>query len=208
MNVIEQCSKKLEAGIKQILISVMSGDNQLIKSEIDYHEVIYGIYHCAPQILSGVVPYLTGELLADQLDTRLKAVRLVGSLFALPGANICEAFQPIFLEFLKRLTDRVVDVRMFVFEHVKICLLSDPSRPEAPQIILVRKLVRVGSLSELYHTIYRLFWYFWLSNFGYNDMCRLFWLMIAYMFCYVFSHLNWLVFWYILLCMYKWPYHD
>ncbi|PPD71902.1 hypothetical protein GOBAR_DD31200 [Gossypium barbadense] len=135
MNVIEQCSKKLEAGIKQILISVMSGDNQLIKSEIDYHEVIYGIYHCAPQILSGVVPYLTGELLADQLDTRLKAVRLVGSLFALPGANICEAFQPIFLEFLKRLTDRVVDVRMFVFEHVKICLLSDPSRPEAPQII-------------------------------------------------------------------------
>ncbi|KAA3478562.1 Sister chromatid cohesion PDS5 B [Gossypium australe] len=135
MNVIEQCSEKLEAGIKQILISVMSGDNQLIKSEIDYHEVIYGIYHCAPQILSGVVPYLTGELLADQLDTRFRAVRLVGSLFALPGANICEAFQPIFSEFLKRLTDRVVDVRMSVLEHVKSCLLSDPSRPEAPQII-------------------------------------------------------------------------
>ncbi|KAG4143844.1 hypothetical protein ERO13_D06G217750v2 [Gossypium hirsutum] len=135
MNVIEQRSEKLEAGIKQILISVMSGDNQLIKSEIDYHEVIYGIYHCAPQILSGVVPYLTGELLADQLDTRLRAVRLVGSLFALPGANICEAFQPIFSEFLKRLTDRVVDVRMSVLEHVKICLLSDPSRPEAHQII-------------------------------------------------------------------------
>nr|KJB30840.1 hypothetical protein B456_005G163300 [Gossypium raimondii] len=63
MNVIEQCSEKPEASIKQILISVMSRDNQLIKSEIDYHEVIYGIYHCALQILSGVVPYLTGELL-------------------------------------------------------------------------------------------------------------------------------------------------
>ncbi|TYI93417.1 hypothetical protein E1A91_D02G134500v1, partial [Gossypium mustelinum] len=110
-------------------------DNQLIKSEINYHEVIYDIYHCAPQILSRVVPYLTGKLLADQLDTHLRAVRLVGSLFTLPGANICEAFQPIFSEFLKRLTDRVVDVRMFVLEHVKICLLSDPSRPEAPQII-------------------------------------------------------------------------
>ncbi|KAB2041158.1 hypothetical protein ES319_D02G129100v1, partial [Gossypium barbadense] len=97
-------------------------DNQLIKSEINYHEVIYDIYHCAPQILSRVVPYLTGKLLADQLDTHLRAVRLVGSLFTLP-------------EFLKRLTDRVVDVRMFVLEHVKICLLSDPSRPEAPQII-------------------------------------------------------------------------
>nr|KJB68483.1 hypothetical protein B456_010G248500 [Gossypium raimondii] len=72
---------------------------------------------------------------ADQLDTRLRAVRLVGSLFALPGANICEAFQPIFSEFLKRLTDRVVDVRMSILEHVKICLLSDPSRPEVHQII-------------------------------------------------------------------------
>ncbi|MFQ6655236.1 hypothetical protein Gotur_025884, partial [Gossypium turneri] len=63
MNVIKQCSEKLEASIKQILISVMFGDNQLIKSEIYYHEVIYGIYHCASQILSGVVPYLTRELL-------------------------------------------------------------------------------------------------------------------------------------------------
>ncbi|XVF75159.1 hypothetical protein PTKIN_Ptkin13bG0164900 [Pterospermum kingtungense] len=135
MNVIEQCSGKLEAVIKQFLISVMSGDKQLVNSEIDYHDVIYGIYHCAPQILSGVVPYLTGELLTDQLETRLRAVRLVGDLFALPGSKISEAFRPIFSEFLKRLTDRVVDVRMSVLEHVKSCLLSDPLRPEAPQII-------------------------------------------------------------------------
>ncbi|XVE87621.1 hypothetical protein DITRI_Ditri19aG0002600 [Diplodiscus trichospermus] len=135
MNVIEQCSGKLEAGIKQFLISLMSGDNRLAKSEIDYHEVIYDVYHCAPQILSGVVPYLTGELLNDQSDTRLRAVRLVGDLFALPGSTISEAFQPIFSEFLKRLTDRVVGVRMAVLEHVKSFLLSDPSRPEASQII-------------------------------------------------------------------------
>ncbi|XWS18109.1 hypothetical protein CRYUN_Cryun32bG0013400 [Craigia yunnanensis] len=135
MNVIEQCSGKLEAGIKQFLISMMSRDNQLVNNEIDYHEVIYDIYHCAPQILSGVIPYLTGELLTDQLDTRLRAVKLVGDLFDLPGSTICEAFQPIFSEFLKRLTDRVVGVRMSVLEHVKSCLLLDPSRPEAPQII-------------------------------------------------------------------------
>ncbi|XVF26230.1 hypothetical protein REPUB_Repub13aG0281300 [Reevesia pubescens] len=135
MNVIEQCSGKLEAGIKKFLISLMSRDNQLVNSETDYHEVIYDVYHCAPQILSGVVPYLTGELLTDQLDTRLRAVRLVGDLFALPGSTIYEAFQPIFSEFLKRLTDRVVGVRMSVLEHVKSCLLSDPSRSEAPQII-------------------------------------------------------------------------
>ncbi|CAN0890858.1 Sister chromatid cohesion protein PDS5 homolog A [Linum grandiflorum] len=135
MNIIEQCAVKLEAGIKQILVSLMSGDNRLPDSQIDYHEVIYDIYRCAPQILSGVVPYLTGELLADQLDTRLKAVGLVGELFSLPGSTITETFQPIFMEFLKRLTDRVVEVRISVLEHVKCCLLSNPFRTEASEMI-------------------------------------------------------------------------
>lgn len=63
MNIIEQCAVKLEAGIKRFLISSISGDSQLVNSHIDYHEVIYDIYHCAPQMLFGVVPYLKGELL-------------------------------------------------------------------------------------------------------------------------------------------------
>ncbi|KAJ8770477.1 hypothetical protein K2173_017968 [Erythroxylum novogranatense] len=134
MNVIEQCAKKLETGIKQFLISSISGDNRSTDNQIDYHEVIYDVYRCAPNILSGVAPYITGELLADKLETRLKAVELVGDLFAVPGSPISESFQPIFSEFLKRLTDRVVGVRMSVLEHVKNCLLADPFRAEAPQI--------------------------------------------------------------------------
>lgn len=63
MNVIEQCAGKLEAGIKQFLVSSMSGDSRPGHGHIDYHEVIYDVYRCSPQILSGVVPYLTGELL-------------------------------------------------------------------------------------------------------------------------------------------------
>ena len=75
------------------------------------------------------------HLQTDKLDTRLKAVKLVGDMFALPVSAISEAFQPIFSEFLKRLADRGVEVRMLVLEHVKSCLLSNPSRAEAPQII-------------------------------------------------------------------------
>lgn len=63
MNVIEQCAGKLEPGIKQFLISSLSGDGGSLDSQMDYHEIIYDIYRCAPQILSGVIPYLTGELL-------------------------------------------------------------------------------------------------------------------------------------------------
>ncbi|GMH05225.1 hypothetical protein Nepgr_007065 [Nepenthes gracilis] len=134
MNVMEHCATKLEPAVKQFLISSMSGDSRSSKSQIDYHEVIYDLYCCSPQILSGVIPYLTGELLIDHSENRLKAVKLVGELFALPGAVISEEFEPIFSEFLKRLTDRVVEVRMTVLEYIKNCLLSSPSRPEAPQI--------------------------------------------------------------------------
>ncbi|KAJ0986902.1 hypothetical protein J5N97_005258 [Dioscorea zingiberensis] len=135
MKVIELCAGKLEPCIKQFLVSALSGDSSYLKTPIEYHEVIYDIYQCAPQILHGIIPYLTGELLTDKLDIRQKAVSLLGELFALPGCPISESFQPLFSEFLKRLTDRVVDVRVSVVEHVKNCLMSNPSRPEAPQII-------------------------------------------------------------------------
>ena len=71
MNVIEQCAGKLEADIKQFLISSMSGDSKTAKYPLDYHEVIYDVYRCAPQILSGVVPYLTGELLVNSCSLAL-----------------------------------------------------------------------------------------------------------------------------------------
>lgn len=60
---------------------------------------------------------------------------LVGDLFALPGSANNEQFHSVFSEFLKRLTDRIVAVRMSVLEHVKSCLLTDPSRADAPQIL-------------------------------------------------------------------------
>ncbi|GMH26851.1 hypothetical protein Nepgr_028694 [Nepenthes gracilis] len=134
MNVIEHCATKLEPAIKQFLISSMSGDSRSSSCIVDYHEVIYDLYSCSPHILSGIIPYLTGELLTDQSETRLKALNLVGELFALPGSVISEEFEPIFSEFLKRLTDQVVEVRLTVLQYTKNCLLSSPSRPEAPQI--------------------------------------------------------------------------
>ncbi|WOL19426.1 sister chromatid cohesion protein [Canna indica] len=135
MNVVERCAGKLEPCIKQLLVSSLSGDGSYLNSLVDHHEVIYDVYQCAPQILAGIIPYITGELLTDKLDIRLKAVQLLGDLFSLPELPISEAFHPVFLEFLKRLTDRVVEVRLSVIEHLKNCLISNPCRPEAPQII-------------------------------------------------------------------------
>ncbi|KAI3718580.1 hypothetical protein L6452_19457 [Arctium lappa] len=135
MNVIGQCAGKLEPGIKQFILSAMSGDSSPSNPQIDYHEVIYDIYRCASHALSRIVPYLTRELQTDNVDLRLKAVRLVGDLFSLQGSTIPQTFHPIFLEFLKRLNDKVIEVQMSVLERVKLCLSSDPFRAEAPQLV-------------------------------------------------------------------------
>ena len=46
-----------------------------------------------------------------------------------------EYFKTLFSEFLKRLTDRIVEIRISMVEHLKRCLISNPSRPEDPEII-------------------------------------------------------------------------
>lgn len=135
MDVVTQCAGKIEPGIKKFIVSSIPGDRSPQNPQIDYHEVIYDIYRCAPQALSQIVPYLTRELSTDKIDLRLKAVKLVGDLFALEGSTIPQTFHPIFLEFLKILTDKVVEVRMSVLEHVKLCLLSNPFRAEAPKLV-------------------------------------------------------------------------
>ncbi|KAI4371180.1 hypothetical protein MLD38_019446 [Melastoma candidum] len=103
--------------------------------EIDYHDVIYDLYQCAPELLVGIIPYLTGELLSDKLETRLRAVSFTGDLFSSSEPTIAEPFQLVFSEFLTRLADRAVEIRMSVLDHVKSCLLANPSRSEASQII-------------------------------------------------------------------------
>ncbi|XP_024988327.1 sister chromatid cohesion protein PDS5 homolog B-like isoform X2 [Cynara cardunculus var. scolymus] len=135
MNVIGQCAGKLEPGIKQFILSSMSGDSSPSNPQIDYHEVIYDIYQCAPHALSRIVSYLTQELQTDNVELRLKAVRLVGDLFSLQGSTIPQSFHPVFLEFLKRSNDKVIEVQMSVLERVKLCLSSDPFRAEAPQLV-------------------------------------------------------------------------
>lgn len=136
MNVMEQCVIKLEPYVIHFITSAMAvEENSQNDLQTAYHEIIYDIYQCAPQMLQSVIPNMTHELLTDQLDVRLKSVKLLGRLFAIPGHPLPEVFRPLFLEFLKRFTDKDVEVRLSVVEHAKECLLSNPFRHEAADII-------------------------------------------------------------------------
>uniref|UniRef100_A0A0D9WPC5 Uncharacterized protein n=1 Tax=Leersia perrieri TaxID=77586 RepID=A0A0D9WPC5_9ORYZ len=134
-HVIEHSAGKLEPYIRKFLTSSLEGDGTSANDNIDHYEVIFDMYQCAPKVLKVVVPYITGELLADQVEIRSKAVEILGELFSLPGIPVLESFKSLFDEFLKRLTDRAAEIRVSVIEHLKKCLMSNLSRPESPEII-------------------------------------------------------------------------
>lgn len=64
ISVVQHCAEKLEPFVQRFLTSVMF-ENKTARTDLqeDYHEIIFEIYQCAPQMLLAVIPNLTQELL-------------------------------------------------------------------------------------------------------------------------------------------------
>ncbi|CAJ2674086.1 unnamed protein product [Trifolium pratense] len=100
-----------------------------------YHEIIFEVFQCAPHMLLAIIPSLIEELLADQVDVRLKAVNLAGKLFALPNHHVAQKFHDLFVEFLKRFYDTSVDVRISALQCAKAFYAANPFGRESLEII-------------------------------------------------------------------------
>jgi sister-chromatid-cohesion protein PDS5 len=135
MNVMKCVAIKLEPNVNLFLTSVMSAKRKSENDRHNYHEIIFNIYQCAPKILRSVIPNLTQKLLSELSDVRLSSVKLLGRIFATPGHDLAEEFQPLLSEFLKRFTDNSVEVRLAAVKYAKECILSNPFRPESSGII-------------------------------------------------------------------------
>lgn len=86
-------------------------------------------------MLLAIIPNLTQELLIDQVDVRLKEVHLLGRLFALPEKNVAHEYHQLFAEFLKRLSNKTIEVRLVVVECAKECFLENSFGTEASKIL-------------------------------------------------------------------------
>ncbi|URD78436.1 Sister chromatid cohesion protein PDS5 [Musa troglodytarum] len=71
----------------------------------------------------------------DQVDIRLRAVHLVGKLLAQSELNFSQKFHTVFVEFLKRLSDKSVEVRIAAIEHARECYFAHPFGSEARDIL-------------------------------------------------------------------------
>ncbi|KAA8538477.1 hypothetical protein F0562_027977 [Nyssa sinensis] len=90
---------------------------------------------CAPRMLFAVIPNLTQELLTDQVDVRIKAINLIGRLFALPGHHIAQEYRHLFIEFLKRFSDKSAEVRLSALLCAKAFYMANPSGTESLEIL-------------------------------------------------------------------------
>ncbi|XP_058091316.1 sister chromatid cohesion protein PDS5 homolog B [Magnolia sinica] len=136
VSVIQNCTEKIEPFVRVFLTSSIL-EKDAIGSELReyYHEIIFEIFQCAPQMLLAVIPNLTQELLTDQVDVRIKAVHLVGKLFALPGHHFAHEYRQLFVEFLKRFSDKSAEVRVSAVECSKACYMANPSGTEAIELL-------------------------------------------------------------------------
>ncbi|KAF3974294.1 hypothetical protein CMV_002369 [Castanea mollissima] len=136
VSIIQNCAEKLEPFICGFLTNCIL-NRDAVENELKefYHEIIFQIFQCAPQMLLTVIPNLTHELLTDQVDVRIKAVNLVGKLFALPKQHVAQHYRDLFLEFLKRFSDKSVEVRLSALQCVKAFYMASPSGTESHEVI-------------------------------------------------------------------------
>ncbi|KAK7275658.1 hypothetical protein RIF29_16778 [Crotalaria pallida] len=137
-SVIKTCAQEDE--LKDLVCRFLTScihDRDAVGCELKefYHEIIFRVFQCAPQMLLAVIPSLIEELLADQVDVRIKAVNLVGKLFALPEHHVAQKYHELFVEFLKRFSDKSVDVRISALQCAKAFYAVNPYGSESHEII-------------------------------------------------------------------------
>ncbi|MCO5560048.1 hypothetical protein L7F22_013654 [Adiantum nelumboides] len=129
--VVKECSEKLRPHVEAYLYSKLSKEKSLTRRLSEsYADLIYEIYTCAPSLLVPTISKLTDELLTDELDVRLKTVTLLGRMFA-SQQGVSDVVEGIYVEYLKRFTDKAVDIRLSMVKCAKLCLLANPSGPKA-----------------------------------------------------------------------------
>ncbi|OMO93987.1 Armadillo-like helical [Corchorus capsularis] len=136
-SVIQSCEEKLHPFIRRFLAS-WSFDRDAIGCELKefYHEIVLKICHYAPEMFNAFIPTLMQELMTDQVDVRLKAVNLIGKLLLQSESRIAQRYHALFLEFLKRFSDKSSEVRVAALQCAEACCLANPLGKRSHQELL------------------------------------------------------------------------
>ncbi|KAM3308707.1 sister chromatid cohesion protein PDS5 B [Capsicum chacoense] len=136
VSVIQNCSEKIEETISRFLRScILNRDAVQCEIKEYYHDIIYEIFQCSPQILLSVIPSLIHELLTDQVDVRIKALGLMRKVFSLTGNHFAQDYHQLFVEFLNRTCDKSAEVRLITLSCAKAFYMTNPSGKESLEVL-------------------------------------------------------------------------
>ncbi|XP_021843917.1 sister chromatid cohesion protein PDS5 homolog B [Spinacia oleracea] len=133
---LQNCAETIKPAVCGLIMSCIS-DRESVISDLKecYHEMIFEIFQCIPHMLLAVIPNLAQELVTDQVDVRIKSVNLIGKLLALVQDHGIQEHHYLFVELLKRFSDKSADVRISVIRAVKTCYMANPSAIETHKIL-------------------------------------------------------------------------
>ncbi|PNT73259.1 hypothetical protein BRADI_2g56220v3 [Brachypodium distachyon] len=133
VDIIQNCAEKLEHMVRNFLSSCILNKDAAVNEHWKlHHKIILEIFQCAPQMLFAVIPSLTHELL---VDIRLEAVHLIGRLLVFSNLRFSEENQYVFVEFLKRFSDKSAEVRIAAIDAAKACYIAVSSGNVARDIL-------------------------------------------------------------------------
>ncbi|CAO2834529.1 unnamed protein product [Amaranthus hypochondriacus] len=133
---IQNCAEPVEPAIRRCLISCISDGEEVASDGKEcYLECIYEIFQRMPHMIHAVVPNLAQGLVSNQVDVRIKSVNLIGKLLALLQDKGIHEHHYLFVELLKRFSDKSAEVRINVIRAVKICYMANPSATESEKIL-------------------------------------------------------------------------
>ncbi|CAN1235725.1 Sister chromatid cohesion protein PDS5 homolog B [Linum perenne] len=134
--IIHKCVDALKPSICRFLTSCFL-ERDAVESELkeSYHDVFFKVCKHEPQMLLNVIPYLTEELRTDQVDIRLKAVKLLGKLLALRGDYFAQQHHDLLVEFKNRFSDKSSDIRRSALQCAKACYIANPQGKVSEEIL-------------------------------------------------------------------------
>jgi len=79
----------------------------------------------------------------DQVDIRLEAVHLIGKLLVVSKLSVGQEYRLVFVEFLKRFSDKSPEVRLAAIECAKACYMANSCGNETHDILGKIKLLLI-----------------------------------------------------------------
>ena len=159
-NVLRNLTTSVQGPISEIINQILVGSMNADKgrnSELGDHiySLIYELHKINPGLLLRVLPNICIQLHVEEEEIRLKAVKLLGRLFASPHAEYGVEFTRNFRDFLGRFVDVSSQVRLEMVESGYLIMKKKPNLIAQVEDSLVRRLrdsdqeVRMAALSKL-----------------------------------------------------------